>query len=152
MSSFVVTNKTINQVVSHLQTCDSKRTYDHWMRQAMGFSLTNTQELVDHMLSLNLTAIYIRYGDEPSGVAYTFRHVPVTEIQAYKSLQCWLYQCTEGKASTNPFYKVMERIAGSIASHIISKLPGYEKAHWDAPESTHEVELISLSTLAKGDK
>lgn len=152
MSAFQVSQKTINQVVSYLQNCDSEKVYDRWMKEACGISTANEVELSKRMAVLNAVAVEQRYGKEPAFVDHTFRYELATEIQVFKSLRCWLYQCTEGTVPNSPLYKVMSKIADSIAYHIISKLPAYDKAEWDATESTHEVEIISLYQLSKKEQ
>ena len=95
------------------------------------------------MFQLNIDGVNDRYGD---GEAKKFRtlnyaYVPAqpttiyhlsTKIQVLKSLQCWLYQCTEGEVVKNPLYKFFQDIAQPhLMSSIICDLSEYRTAEWE---------------------
>lgn len=140
MSAFIVEDKTINTIVTMLK--NSEHVLDSsWYKRELkenGFDLDHLggdEKLGQAMFKLNVQAITERYGE---GEAEKFRKLDYkyslqphyTVISAYKNLRCWLYQCTEGDVPKTPLFKLMHGIADSIADHIVSRLPAYEKAPW----------------------
>ena len=97
----------------------------------------NAAKLGADMLRLNCQAVDARYGEGESksfrdDLTYRFAHPygPVTAVQAYKSLTCWLYQCSEGDVPETELYKSMERVSDALAHHIVSESSAYEAAKW----------------------
>ncbi len=96
------------------------------------------QKLAGEMFMLNCQAVDQRYPGHAQSMPDAFRpldfkYSPVlsTEMQVYKSLSCWLYQCSEGNIpETSELYKVMDRIKDYMAGKIVSELPEYQAAQW----------------------
>lgn len=92
------------------------------------------------MLHLNTDAVCERYEDiphdtmraraefNPQAREFDSRPVPCNIVQAYKSLSCFLYQCSEGDIDKKPLYKALEGYKHSLADSIISALPLYDQA------------------------
>lgn len=140
MSAFMVQDQTINNVVNELafgQQLDYLRVQ---MLEA-GYDLKTVEGrrlLAKDMFNLNVKGVNARYGENEAGkfreldFKYRLGDANITIVQAYKSLNCWLYQCSEGDIpEDNFFYALMSRIAGSLAEHIVKRLPEYDKAKWD---------------------
>jgi hypothetical protein len=103
------------------------------------------QKLVNALFDLNIQAVKERYGDESPatmpGHVQTNKQLAIGQIpyaytdaniiQVYKSLKCLIYQCSEGNVPNTPLYKFLEELENTIARHIVSELPEYEKAEWD---------------------
>lgn len=53
------------------------------------------------------------------------------KYQFLKSLQCYLYQCSEGDTEEWELYKALDYLVGEIKSDIISNSEEYKKANWD---------------------
>ena len=123
MSSFVVTDKTIHHAAYLLA---------HDTASCEAIDLIGKQ-----MLRLNIRATACRYqGTEPDfSQADEYRYSPrgkVSDIQRLKSLQCWLYQCSEGEQfETDPLYIQGKKIETELMQKIISDLPEYRNAQWD---------------------
>ncbi len=150
MSAFVVSNRTVNQVVTHLENNrDSSWVQDQLEKAGLP---TGGEELGAAMMALNVDAVNQRYTDSDtlpgSTRDYEHRHEPVNRHQALMSLHCWNYQCSEGDVPQHPLYKIMDDYANSLAYAIVSDMPEYEAAVWDPPEST-EPPLIKLTDLVK---
>ena len=132
MSAFVVSDKTINQILAILWTSDMR-----WYRDEI-ISATQTDAndpaiLGRDLAVMNREAVSQRYGGEPEPLTYKFHwESNCTQIQAMKSLDCYLYQCHEGDVMNRPLYKAMDRLRNNLARHIVSNLPQYDKAKWDA--------------------
>jgi hypothetical protein len=144
MSSYMVGDATINKIVSWLdnETCsDNEITYGGIARalsKAGHFVRTDDfeQNLAAAMFALNILAVEDRYGEGEAEkfrpLDYKFRRVlPPTVYQALKSINCWHYQCAEGKAIDDPLFKAFEKIIGLINAAIVRTLPQYENAQWD---------------------
>lgn len=149
MSAFVVTDKTINQVVSYL--CDDRAAkWWFWPRVAEVLEiapqhLTAEWMATDDGLSylgaemrlLNVDSVRQRYSAaERKGMIparpYCYQYELCDRFQALKSLACWLYQSCEGTCHTEPLYELMEELKYEWAMAIVNDLPEYERAEWDA--------------------
>ena len=85
--------------------------------------------------SLNSLALKVRYNEEPSP-GYKFCSIKYTEassckIQLLKSLQCLIYQRSEGSVIKTGLYKKLLEVKSDLQDLIIRDLPEYEKAVWD---------------------
>jgi hypothetical protein len=151
MSAFVVEDKVINDVVNHLATSRRHGSFEYHRLLASEFmvDMANPKEvegLAVAMFRLNVNAVDQRYGD---GEAKEFRELnfrylpqekiggvifigePITAVQAYKSLQCWLYQCAEGDVpGTSLLYAAMEKVHAEMAHNIVQAMTAYDKAKW----------------------
>ena len=138
MSAFVVEDKTINRVVTFLATDREGDWIRRQIQEKLGLDLTSwigRETLGKLMFSLNCDAVNQRYGDDQAQefrpLNYEYRmDIPCNRIQAFKSLQCWHYQCSEGDIDQNPLYQTMERVQGVIAEMIVTRLPAYDSLQW----------------------
>jgi hypothetical protein len=131
MSAFMVQDKTINRIVTWLKTNEESQ------RFATNHPLLNVESatLGQAMFDLNIQGVNARYGD---GEAKKFRpldyqfkkEIFTNAIQVYKSLGCFLYQCSEGNVPDNPLYKELSEYKNSLARAIVCRLPAYDKAEW----------------------
>jgi hypothetical protein len=88
------------------------------------------------MFLLNVNGVDDRYGD---GEARKFRQLDyryretesVPLVQILKSLQCWLYQCSEGNVPETELYTFFATdVQLYLMSKIIERLPEYQEAYW----------------------
>jgi hypothetical protein len=138
MSAFVVEDKTINRVVSFLAT---DRESD-WLRRRiikeLGLDLETElgrETLGKLMFSLNVDAVNQRYGENAAQefrpLNYQYRmEISCNRLMAFKALQCWHYQCSEGDIDETPLYQLMERVQGWLAEAIVTRLEAYDKLAW----------------------
>jgi len=135
MSAFVVTDKTINNFLTYLETSDGK----DWINRRLseiGHKLLGDSDLGKELFDLNCWAINARYGDNQAEefrpLDYKYKTEPYcTRYQALSSLKCWLYQCEQGDIPDSELHKLFNNIAGNIAMDIVSDIPQYQKATWD---------------------
>ena len=85
--------------------------------------------------SLNSLALKVRYNEEPAP-GYKFCSIKYTEassckIQLLKSIQCLIYQCSEGSVVKTGLYKKLVEVKNDLMDLIIRDLPEYEQAVWD---------------------
>ena len=93
----------------------------------------NNKTLYHVMENMNALALNARYNDEISECLSPYpanANKPANMAALYKSLKCYLYQCTEGDVPESDLYKAIENISTTIAEYIISDLPEYELAAW----------------------
>jgi hypothetical protein len=154
MSSFIVENKTINRIVSFcFWEHDSILKYEI-RRNLKEVNIDLEQSFKDdaeldkylkcfgeELLKLNLLAFYDRYKHikdiqkeiKEAIKEYEFEDLPLKDrsiLQVLKSIQCLLYQCSEGNIPEQPLFKVLEKITEHLKSHIINEIPEYNQAVW----------------------
>ncbi len=133
MSAFIVGDKTINQILTYIENKDS-----HYMKikllGELGYNFEDRetiQQLGNDLMNMNVSAVEHRYNDQMMDIEpITIKAEYTNKIQVYKSIQCFLYQCTEGKIMELGLFKAMESIKDMIGSEIIRDLPQYETGIW----------------------
>ena len=139
MSAFMVEDTTINRVVTWLtrEVTTSRFTLDSLARE-YDVDLTSDnwdEKLAKAMFQLNCDGVNARYGE---GEAEKFRPLNFTykpevdtfRVQVLKSLQCWLYQCSEGDVPETKLYQFFEEVSHHVALKIVMDLPAYDTAKW----------------------
>ena len=135
MSAFLVAEITINRILSYL---DRELRRSAWLHAkfatdlGVNFAGDWRTALGQKMWDLNQLALGYRYGHPKQELFYQFSPVPCSVIQAYKSLQCWLYQCNEGDIpEVSKLYKFFDTVVlRHIANAIIIQTPEYDQAEW----------------------
>ncbi len=145
MSAFVVDPKTINTILGFLNSKAQEIPHIQKRLQQIEWDIEDAENLTDlgqAMYNLNINAVSQRYPNcterdlpgtgEENGqlVPYQFHWESASPIQAFKSLQCWLYQCCEGNVTETALYKTFDDILNFLAEIILTALPEYEKAVW----------------------
>ncbi len=134
MSAFVVQDKTISIIVSWLYSGDKPTTFRNDL-QNVGIDTSSDRwdhQLAQNMLDLNIAAVNQRYDSQDESYPVDYRYVLTNDVQVYKSLRCWLYQCSEGDIPEHDLFKVMNgAIKDYLSYKIISVLPQYDQAKWD---------------------
>lgn len=150
MSAYVVDPITIRRILSKLRA-QAKR--ESWTLERINAILKPTEFTIDGdpqdvgqaMYNLNVNAVGQRY-EHSKGVndlpgtytdgenldTFTWETVyDVSLMQAYKSLQCWLYQCAEGNVTETAMYKAFTTILNQWAHEIVGATKEYDKAKWE---------------------
>jgi len=139
MSAYIVEDTTINTVVTFLYA-KAKRT--PW-RQANARLLEagiacegygQARELAQAMHALNVQAVNARYEltDDPGDFKFKCGNAEAKPFhQVVKSLDCWLYQCTEGNVpQTSKLYKAMVDIRDLLCRCYVISSREYKAAKW----------------------
>lgn len=129
MSAFIVEDSVINRVVSFIATAkneDAAREIIHKETDCDIRTREGRAALGKMMFDLNCNAVEQRYG---AGEAASFRELNytyapsarlTTPVQAYKSLQCWLYQCSEGDVpDSSLLFATMTKVGDALAHSIV---------------------------------
>ena len=130
MSAFLVTEKTLYNCMKAI----TKAQYSALYKDIDG-SQKKFKIIFMALNSLNSLALKVRYNEEPSP-GYKFCSIKYTEassckIQLLKSLNCFIYQCSEGSVIKTGLYKKLLEVKSDLQDLIIRDLPEYEKAVWD---------------------
>lgn len=128
MSAYIVNDLTINRIVSYLMRDRDRLPF---IKDDLAEANIDLNELGQAMLDLNRRAVDYRYSESNEASVLVPATVPVTRIQALKSLRCWLYQCSEGNIpEEEELFKIMESYSGALAYAIVRTLPEFEQAEW----------------------
>jgi hypothetical protein len=118
MSAFLVKERTINKILTHVNI---KNKESYWLKsqfeEQLGINFLDydwEDKLGQAMLNLNQLSLRYRYGHRQKKIVYKFQPVLSTPIEAFKSLQCWEYQCAEGNIpESSKLYKFFENVVES---------------------------------------
>lgn len=121
MSSFVVAYSTIDRILSFYSKKEA---------------ILSEQELTlfgRKMLKLNIDAVNQRY-QEGDGYKYaekyTFNKTGVSQVEAIKALDCFLYQCSEGTCPRRKLFKELEGTRNGWRREVVDNNPEYVNARW----------------------
>ena len=120
MSSYIVSNKTINRIVSFLDVWDShpklKREIEKLAGKKTGEKGLN--QIGKKLIELNCEAVSQRYNEKIDKKAikdYKFNFEKCEIEQAFKHLCCLTYQMSEGNVPKTKLYKLLEKVANCLA-------------------------------------
>lgn len=91
------------------------------------------------MARLNVRAVNYRYGERtPVNVALMIDKAKLHvrddrlagKVQRAKSLDCLLYQCSEGKVPNTKLYREIARLRDRLNADIVGEVPEYSEAVW----------------------
>ena len=130
MSAFLVSEKTLYSAMQGILQCKYSKLFKD-------ISKPGKIKIVFMALSsLNSLALKVRYNEEPGqGFKYCpikLYEAPRNKIQCLKSLQCLIYQCSEGAVVKTGLYKKLVEVKNDLQDLIIRDLPEYDAAVWDA--------------------
>lgn len=137
MSAFLVQDKLINRVVTMLSGPDFQA------ERAKLLELTHSDVATHEGMSdiglrmhvLNRQALDVEYSTASAIFMedrdiYQFVAQSASPVQTFKSLECWLYQCTQGDIDETPLYTLMEQISLSMSHWIVKASSEYKAAKW----------------------
>lgn len=139
MSAFITSNENINTILCFIRSDSGKNQHIYRPLENMDLAWSGQDDahaLGSKMRDLNIEAVCARYTDDKVEVLkgdddYKFvETLRPSRIQAFKSLQCWLYQCSEGDIPETDLFKAFHEVTGAMAAHIVTRLPGYDTATW----------------------
>lgn len=124
MSSYIVDKMTIDRIISGiLQSQIDNEIRDECIMDCSDFG--------QRLWNMNVNAVDQRYDEITRRNVYEFKKVVVSKIQAYKSLRCLMYQCSEGDVPDSELYKQMDVFGDRMASNIVYDLPAFDQAEWE---------------------
>ena len=130
MSAFLVSEKTLYSALQGVLCCEYSKLYKD-VNKPKGISTVFMA-----LNTLNSLALKVRYNEEPApGYLYSgvkLSETPRNKIQCLKSLQCLIYQCSEGDVVKTGLYKKLVEVKNDLMDLIIRDMPEYDAAVWDA--------------------
>ena len=138
MSAFIVEDKTINRIVNMLVHEINHNPSSYNLKEKLselGYDLSDNsfaEYLARDMFDLNVNAVRQRYSEKEEAPKFTYSQgSPVSFMQAFKSLSCWVYQCTEGDVPKSNLYKFFADVFEIyLLRKVVYGLPEYDKAEW----------------------
>ena len=129
MSAFIVSDETINSIVTHIKDDDKYGSYKR-VAEKYRINIENPQKLAQKLLEMNYEAVNERY-DEKAGTPHIkYEPLHTNDVQTLKSMHCLQYQASEGDVPNTRTYKFLQGASDVLAEHIIEGLPEYERAEW----------------------
>jgi len=138
MSAFIISNQTMLDIINGLYwSHDFKRQsfVCSALKGVLGFELENEEDcikLANELIKLNAEAVNHRYNETTEAVIFEWNSdVKPNIYQFLKSVECLIYQCSEGNTPNTDLYKWLERLSDSIKDFIIKDADDYKKARWN---------------------
>jgi hypothetical protein len=132
MSSFTVSDETINTIATCIGFEAFKDSYIQRRFKELGFDIREGWEktLAIKLLMLNREAVFQLYGklsDIEQRAVNDFEYISRNRFQILKSIQCFLYQCSEGNIpETSELYKLLMELEHKIMHEIIDSMKEYQ--------------------------
>lgn len=131
MSAYVVEDRTIDRILTYL-TMDAEAVPSLLPRvaAAAGARPGDASAIGRALLAMNVRAVNARYSEHAAAPAYTWTPAMADDAQYAKSLDCYMYQCSEGDVPDEPLYAAMEHVRRFLGADLVRRLPDYEEAEW----------------------
>ncbi len=126
MSAYIVEKKTIDRIVTYIAQHVNTGALDAYYPTLA----VEPDKLGQRLWKMNTDAVDQRYSESNPVRLYKHDWVPGHKMQVFKSLRCFLYQCSEGDVPETDLFKDTESLMHTIALEIISDMPQYENAEW----------------------
>lgn len=139
MSAFIVSDKTINRIVTFMSRQDGNDELDFGslkspLTEAFSKKAFSKIAYAERLLAMNVEAVKHRYGDRAQDMLpdepYQFAHVKASPTQVLKSIACLLYQCSEGDVPACEEFKRLHEYEQDLAGCIATSTPEYAAAEW----------------------
>lgn len=147
MSAFYVGNKSLSMItdiiVRYLD--DGWNSFGFYLPSELTdmFDGKSEAEIFAALRQMNIDALEAKYSDnaaelyddegyEEGNDIWQPREYGVDywHFQLLKSVQCYVYQCSEGRVPETELYKGMHKLENAIAMYIACGQPEYGKAEW----------------------
>ena len=132
MSAFLMSNKTISKLAYALsgEETDIKELSSEYEKPEV---------LALDLYRLNVKALSERYGKDEAEKWGAFEFIKTDEFnesnkdlaQYYRSLRCFLYQCSEGNVPKTKLFETLDKLSDIIAHRIASNWSDELGAEWD---------------------
>ena len=135
MSAFIVENETINRIVTAIEFDRQRWTRDRRLAQFMAHHSCHAgAELGKAMRDMNERAVAARYDlsaiVELSPGEYEYSTVFASRAAVYRSLGCYLYQCSEGTVPEDPLYRALDEYHNELAHDIAQETDEVKARPW----------------------
>ena len=145
MSSFIVSEETIDSIVSFLWNHkNDKHLAARELYNLMKEQPFKTEDaMANELLAMNYRATEQRYDIIGYGPKMIYKYFKTSPEQALKSMQCLSYQCYEGDVPNDMIYKFLDKAIEATKDYIIENLPAYKKAQKNILEKLEKLSMNS---------
>jgi hypothetical protein len=155
MSAYIVEDRTINQIITHLlhrRDCE-------WLRQQFADAIkpaaSGGPELGRALFKMNIAAVEVRYGKGEAKkfrpLDYKFRPEAADELRAYHAIRELLYQCDEGDIAKDRLYGLLDDLKAVVADSIIERVTEPSRGWTGATGVGHEGDAYVAALLDELD-
>lgn len=130
MSAYIVGKQTIDRIINGILARRKELNFVKGIPRIPFDDSTELSAFGQKLWDMNKAAVDYRYSKNNERQTYTFSGMPVTHVQALKSLRCFLYQCSEGDIIKSPLYKELYQLSLELAYAIATDSTAYDKAEW----------------------
>jgi hypothetical protein len=138
MSSYLVDDKSLCLIATYLVKC--KNTNENTgltdIHYPCGEELDDKiKALAIKLKKMNVKALDIRYGigkvKAALELSYSRSTINDSKYQVLKSIECYLYQCSEGAVIKSKLYKAIKNEMYALGFELVKNTPAYEKVKWE---------------------
>ena len=140
MSAFIVNDKTLNRILSFI---DSWNFYENgnlkfrfWDLGKPILDVDEQEDILERIglkiKELNAKAVNQRYSEDNGEQEFKYNFEKCDVFQAYNHLRCLTYQMNEGKIPEMDLYKLLEEIERQFEQEIAGEHPKVKSAEWEA--------------------
>lgn len=117
MSSFVVPESDINEIVTFIKIHGTTKRLAEWYDVVSGDPIA-AQMLAQNMLNMNVNAVNDRYNENDRQEMTYKMTIPPSIKRAYKLLGKYLYQCCEGALMECDLFECLSSLHDTLAHEI----------------------------------
>lgn len=126
MSAYLVDDRTINTIVSHLHlNRDLSWLRREFMDAVHPMTSDVDAELGNALFAMNVAAVEARYGEgqakEFRALDYRFTLEPASVRQVYQDIKCLQYQACEGAIPETLLFKLLVSLRAAVADEVIEE-------------------------------
>lgn len=128
MSAFIVTNDHINGMLLSIRPHYSGDLCSYEWNGEIHHMAGNEREIGQKLVDENFRSVNYRYNENDEPYLYSQYYVgDLSWIQVVKLCHCYIYQtCEHPEWEKSEAFAIVDR----LLHRAISRVPGYEKAHW----------------------
>lgn len=131
MSAFIVDRDTMQRVIFAAYTLTRGDYHRNLPESMKAKTPAQVAKLWARLFRLNAEAVSQRYGEPPSETPPMGGECAVKSItQAYASIRCLIYQCSEGDVPDRPLYNDLVELRKLTAEHIVMGSREFQRAEW----------------------
>jgi hypothetical protein len=121
MSSFILEDEGICRILDNLKTLEYKTKFG---KKLLKMNIDAIGQRYPHNLFLNKSQQKERIA------GFVYKNLNSSKLQSYKSLQCFLYQCSEGTIPNRKLFKELRKVQSRLSNEILTELPEYDVCEW----------------------
>ncbi len=125
MSAYIVSRDCITRIVDAISDRFEKEEIEEI------FGTTHKDTIGYQLWKMNCEAVNQRYKETDTAPEYKHPFVvSCSTMQSYKSLRCYLYQCSEGDVPESQLFKKLDSFSDKLGSSAASSTAEYSEADW----------------------